>query len=264
MLKKFLSALAVIAATCFLPTIAHAGECQLYETIHPNFLLDGSHVQAGKCTICASCHTNAMFMGTPKNCDACHGSAGLRASVYKSPSHFDVTSNACSDCHNTTSYVATWSMNHAAVPAGVRCDSCHNGSYEAYNAMSKADFVSSSYNPALNMHLVTTADCNTCHVPPTSGMKFPVTAWQNVSISTIHAGLTLSSTCSGCHNGVIATGKNSATTGAGGVHPATSLECGSCHSFTAGFKCADAVDAVVNYFAMAYDNIKASLTHMLA
>ena len=264
MLKKLLMCLSVVAASLLMPSLAHAGECQLYETTHPGYPLDGAHLQGGKCTLCSSCHTNATFVGTPSSCEACHGANGLRASTFKSSAHFSVTGNVCSDCHNTTSYTATWNMDHSKVAPGTRCDTCHNGNYESYNAHSKADFVSNSTNPALKTHLITTADCNSCHTAPTSGMRFPITAWQGINLTTIHNGLTLSSTCSTCHNGDIATGKNSATTGAGGVHPVTSLECGACHSFTASFKCAEAYDLMKNYALLIIQNIGFKLKSYLA
>ena len=264
MFKKLLFCLGAIMVSVFVPLSAHAGECQLYETTHLAYPLDGAHLQGGKCTVCASCHTNATFIGTPKTCDACHASSGLRASVYKSTAHFSIATMTCDTCHNTSSYTATWSMTHSALPNGVRCDSCHNGSYEAYNAHSKADFVSSSSNPVLTTHMTTTSDCNTCHTPPTSGMRFPITAWQNVSISAIHSGLTLSSTCSTCHNGTNATGKNSATTGTGGIHPVTSLECGACHSFAASFKCAQAYDIMKNYAFLMIEKVKVLIYTTLA
>ena len=267
MLKKLLFCLSIITTGLFLPMSAHAGECQLYETTHPGYPLDGAHLQGGKCSMCASCHTNATFVGTPKTCDACHGSSGLRASVFKSSQHFPVIGNACSDCHNTTSYSGgTWSMNHTSLATGVRCDSCHNGSYETYNAQSKNDFVSNLVNTANKTHLITTADCIVCHAMPTTPlMNAPVTSWQGVNIATIHATLTLNSICSTCHDGNIATGKNAASGNSTvGTHPQTNLECGSCHSFTNSFKCAQVIDKLINYAAMAYLNVKASVTAMLA
>ena len=266
MLKKLLFCLSIIATGLFLPMSAHAGECQLYETTHPGYPLDGAHLQGGKCSLCSSCHTNATFVGTPKLCEACHGSSGLRASVYRSTAHFAVPGAVCSDCHNTTSYTATWNMNHGAVTAGTRCDSCHGGSYSSgYNAQSKADFVSSSTNPSLKTHMATASDCLVCHTAPGTGSHFSLTSWQNVSITSIHNGLTLSSTCSTCHDGNIATGKNSATNSTlTNGHPVTSLECGSCHSFTANFKCAQAYDIMINYASMFYQRTIDTLKTMLA
>jgi hypothetical protein len=117
-------------------------------------------------------------------------------------------------------------MNHAVVAniAG-GCTTCHSGGYLNYNAQKKTQ-----------NHIPTTADCGTCHTTPAVGSGFPVTAWDTVSHSAIHANITTG--CVTCHDNVIAKGKAFYTPG----HPVTSDQCEQCHSINAAFKCAEVVD----------------------
>jgi len=227
--SSFLAVFLAVAPISLLPVEnASAAECTMYEQSHPNFPLDGSHLSTGKCSTCASCHIQSIFLGTPKTCTACHNTGVTTyGALNKSTAHFDVTGVDCSQCHNTTSYTATWSMNHAAV-TGTLCSNCHNGNYTAYNSQ-----------PKDANHIPTTGECSVCHTAPSIGSNFPQTAWNTVSHTTIHAGITTG--CVTCHNGVIAIGKSNSGYAPG--HPVTSDQCELCHSVgttptTPGFKCA--------------------------
>ena len=244
MLKKIITGITSIILTVslftgsflFLPMEdAQAAECSLYETIHPNYALDGSHLSTGKCSTCASCHIQSIFLGTPKSCTSCHNT-GVTAygALNKSTAHFDVTGVECSQCHNTTSYTAKWSMNHAAV-TGTTCSNCHNGNYATgYNAQ-----------PKDANHIPTTGDCGICHTTPAPGMNFTQASWNTVDHLTIHAGITTG--CVTCHNGTIAIGKSNSGYAPG--HPVTSDACETCHSVgttptTPGFKCAQLLNEI--------------------
>jgi hypothetical protein len=211
------------------PSVANAAECTLYEQSHPSFLLDGAHLSTGKCGTCASCHRGGVFLGTPKTCIACHNGDPTRITVGRSIDHIPTLTVSCDSCHNTTSFTAMWNMNHTSVDA-YRCDSCHNGSYTAYNARAKT-----------SEHVPTTFDCRTCH---------STNNW-DVGHAQLHAGVT--SGCVNCHNGVNATGKINYAPG----HPITSNECQTCHSIDAGFKCAEAYDAMINYAQLMLQKVRA-------
>jgi hypothetical protein len=225
MFKRFLLAMMLVVTGTFLPlTGAHAAECSAYEQSHPNFLLDGSHLSTGKCSTCASCHLSGVFMGTPKNCVACHNGDPKYTTVARSAAHIPTQVIECNNCHFTSSFQNTWSMNHAVLGTA-RCDTCHSGGYLPYNAQKKTQ-----------NHIPTTADCGTCHTTPGLGSSFPVTAWDTVSHEQIHMNITTG--CVTCHDNVIAKGKAAYTPG----HPVTSEQCEQCHSINAAFKCAELVD----------------------
>jgi hypothetical protein len=229
MLKKILLCLTVAMSGLLSPISASAAECSMYEQSHPNFILDGSHLSTGKCSTCASCHKSGVFIGTPKNCVACHNGDPLRTTVSRSANHIPTVLLECNNCHNTTSFTTTWSMNHSVVN-NIACSTCHSGTYASvYNAMAKP-----------TNHVVTTAECGACHMTPANGSSFPVTAWDTVSHDSIHAGVTTG--CVNCHNNVIAKGKAWYS-----AHPVTSDQCETCHSTAAAFKCATAVDKLINY-----------------
>jgi len=232
MFNKFLFSIIVIACTIGAPIDASAAECTLYEQSHPSFLLDGAHLSTGKCGTCASCHRGGVFLGTPRSCVTCHSGDPTRITVGRSSDHIPTLTVECSSCHNTTSFTATWNMNHTSVNS-FRCDSCHN---PTYNTADGAPGVPRS-KPIY--HIPTTMDCTTCHT---------TTGW-SVNHAAIHAGITTG--CVNCHNGIYATGKINYAPG----HPITSDQCETCHSIDAGFKCADAFDSVVNYFALAYNKV---------
>lgn len=238
MFKKMFYALLLAAGALCAPTSASAAECTLYEQSHPSFLLDGAHLSTGKCGTCASCHRSGVFLGTPKTCIACHDGDPARVTVSRSSAHIPTLTVSCDSCHNTSSFTATWNMNHTSVDA-YRCDSCHNGSYTTYNAQAK---------PPEPEHIPTTLDCRTCHT---------TNNW-SVDHATLHAGITTG--CVNCHNGVNATGKIDYKPG----HPVTSNECETCHSINAGFKCADATDAAINYFALAVRRVADIFESVLA
>lgn len=194
-----------------------AAECTLYETLHPNYVLTGSHLSTGKCSTCASCHAGGVFLGTPKVCATCHNGSPTSPTVGRSSNHFAIGSIDCDSCHNTTSFTASWQMTHAKV-TGFACSSCHNGSYTAYGAIGQ--------HPT---HIPTISECNTCHTSKDNPTH--TSADWTVSIEKIHVGVTTG--CVTCHNGVSATGKSSYKVG----HPVTSDACETCHSISNNFKC---------------------------
>jgi len=179
---------------------------------------------------CDACHTATntggftSFLGafydhvTPvsaTNCSSCHSGAYsgvLGKSSY--PSHV-TTSLQCDSCHtssNTANFTTFLGVvfNHSTIGT-TRCDSCHNGS----NATGK---------PSYHIPIVPAgSDCVACH---TSSNTSNYTTFYGATFS--HVTITAGTTCSSCHNGVTATGKNAG-------HIATSSDCSTCHINTASY-----------------------------
>ena len=172
---------------------AYAAECQLYETgnYHINYPLNGSHLQAGKCSTCASCHVNGKFLGTPKVCDQCHGSSGLLAPVYKSTSHFPITGTLCSDCHNTISFTTSVNMNHIVL-GSFACVTCHTSLYVNYGAQ----VVTSQHIP------IGTIACNLCHTSTTSFSIITSVVSIHTTLGTTALIATSITSCNMCHSGL--------------------------------------------------------------
>ena len=236
MFKKILFVIAVIAGTFIAPTSASAAECTLYEQSHPAFTLDGSHLSTGKCGTCATCHRSGVFIGTPRSCVTCHSGDPARITVSRSTQHLPTFTVECSSCHNTTSFTATWNMNHTSVDQ-YRCDSCHGGGYTTYGARKKT-----------TEHIPTVADCRSCHT---------TSSWDSSHVK-IHAGVTTG--CVTCHNGSYAKGKMNYAPG----HPVTSDNCETCHSTEASFKCATAYESAVNYASLLIEEIANTINKWLA
>ena len=145
---------------------ANASECSAYETIHPMFILNGAHLSTGKCTSCATCHINSIFIGTPTTCISCHNGDPSRVTVYRSAKHLPTGILNCDGCHNTTLFNSftgiTQSMIHTTAIA-MRCDSCHNGAYTSYNAQGKSKDHPQTVKVNGVVITVTSVDCNYCH-----------------------------------------------------------------------------------------------------
>ena len=130
MISKFF-----VALLLFYSQHIFAAECTLYEKSHPLWPLAGAHLSTGKCSTCASCHKQGVFIGTPRSCVACHNGDPKWGTVGRSAKHIPTLLVECSFCHGVITFT-TATMNHTSV-AAYRCDSCHNGAYTSYNAMAK-------------------------------------------------------------------------------------------------------------------------------
>jgi hypothetical protein len=176
--------------------------------------------------VCQSCHSPIGFNVTPfvdhtevfGVCSSCHD--GVIATG-KSQNHL-VTTQECSDCHTTTSFVklnADGTFDHTGITGG--CSACHNGTVA----------IGTSSDPSPSGHPSISAECNACHTTATFATPFP-----NHSDATV----VVPGTCgqAGCHdgasvmaNGVAITGKNSAPH----PHPSTgniTVACDLCHNTT--------------------------------
>jgi hypothetical protein len=90
------------------------------------FALVGRHAQ----TVCATCHANNVYRGTPRDCVGCHRADYERTSA---PNHAAASfPTACETCHRPDSSWRGAVLNHAAVfqlvgrHGQIACASCHS------------------------------------------------------------------------------------------------------------------------------------------
>ena len=191
---------AALAAACLLLAgRAHAADAApvqrtAFDHLTTGFELVGQHRDLP----CESCHVNAIFKGTPRDCAACHGVGTAVRATAKPVTHI-LTSNICSACHTPVGWSPAVNFDHAEVMGG--CYTCHNG----VQAQGKG----------LN-HIYTTKDCGVCH---------STIGWGGAVFN--HVGTTTG--CATCHNGLGATGQpaNHIPT-----IPAGDGTCEGCHSAT--------------------------------
>jgi len=156
-------------------------------TPNPNPIFD--HSTLGANILCVSCHNGITATG-------------------KSASHIN-TSDNCDACHNTNSFIPTFTVNHNYVVG--TCQSCHD------------NVVAAGKPPG---HVSTNSDCAVCHrtsawLPVNGAVGSP--GRRNPGQVFDHSTLPPATECISCHNGVSAKGKSS-------VHIATTDVCINCHS----------------------------------
>lgn len=223
---------------------------------------------------CISCHSIANpanktlpnVTQLPRNhfpiesmqCLTCHTSTAFTAWTGASFDHKNITSNACSTCHNNVNYALTVKQlpavptSHLTVPVGSECNSCH---------ISKTSFKGMSL-PTLNVtyghlngdlncnschsgsvgygkgktigHMATTNQCSTCHQDVSSTSALAIN-YKNFIIHSATATTNpavlpaaVDTRCNICHNGASATGK--ATTAFAGHVAIGTSQCVACHS----------------------------------
>jgi hypothetical protein len=163
-----------------------------FDHLSTGFELDGVHRELP----CESCHINAIFKGTPRNCGTCHIQGSPYNATPKTTTHIP-SSNNCVACHNTIAFRPDVHFEHREVMGS--CVSCHNG------VMAQGE------GPR---HPATSQNCAACHSVLTWN---PTTAVDHTQIPLAVAGF-----CIICHNGTQASGKPA-------NHLVTNLECGDCH-----------------------------------
>jgi hypothetical protein len=193
-----LLAAAVVALVPATPAAA-AGAAPItvpFDHLTTGFELDGVHRDLP----CESCHLNAVFRGTPRDCGTCHIKGSLFNATPKTTTHIPST-NKCAACHNTISFRPDMHFSHAEVMGS--CVSCHNGTIAT--------------GMTIPPHPRTNQNCAACHT---------VISWNPPSmVDHTQIPLAVAGFCIICHNGKDADGKNAG-------HIATSLECGDCHLTT--------------------------------
>jgi nitrate/TMAO reductase-like tetraheme cytochrome c subunit len=192
-------ALLAVASLAFVPAtrIAAAGApiTVPFDHLTTGVELDGVHRDLP----CESCHLNAVFRGTPRNCGTCHTKGSLFNATPKTATHISSTNN-CAACHNTISFRPQMHFSHAEAVGS--CVSCHNGTIAQGEGRT---------------HPATSQNCAACHT---------VISW-NPPSTVDHTQIPMAAAgfCIICHNGSSASGKPAA-------HIATNLECGDCHLTT--------------------------------
>jgi hypothetical protein len=166
-----------------------------FDHLSTGFELDGIHRDLA----CESCHLNAVFKGTPRNCGFCHVEGSTFNATPKTPTHIPSTNN-CAACHDTFAFRPDVHFDHREVLGS--CVTCHNGS----TAQGKGP-----------THPATSDACDACHT---------VLSWNPTkAVDHTQIPLAVAGFCIICHNGTQATGKPAG-------HIATNLECGDCHLTT--------------------------------
>ena len=166
-----------------------------FDHLSTGFELDGVHRDLP----CETCHVNAVFKGTPRNCGTCHILGSTFNATPKTTTHIP-TSNNCAACHNTIAFRPDVHFNHGEVMGS--CVACHNGT------------IAQGEGPN---HPATSQNCAACHSVLTWN---PTTSVDHTQIPLAVAGF-----CIICHNGTQASGKPA-------NHIPTNLECGDCHLTT--------------------------------
>lgn len=113
--------IALLAVNAAVPIAAAADSAiaPLFDHLTTGFELTGQHRDLP----CESCHVNAVFKGTPRECSACHGVGAAVRATAKADNHI-LSSNRCDACHSTNAWVPAVSFDHVEVRGS--CSTCHN------------------------------------------------------------------------------------------------------------------------------------------
>src|SRR5882724_3186172 len=183
--------LALLLALALAPATFAAQQRSQFDHLTTGFELTGRHRDLP----CEECHANALFKGTPRDCQACHGIGSSVRATAKSANHI-LSTEQCDSCHATVAWIPAVNFDHAQTHGS--CSTCHNN----VQAQGKGP-----------QHLSTNLECSTCH---------STISWSGAVFN--HEGV--SGGCAQCHNGVTATGLPSTHIPTGGA------PCESCHSAT--------------------------------
>jgi hypothetical protein len=168
-----LLALLTLSLGCALSpaTQAAAPQRSAFDHLTTGFELLGQHRDLP----CESCHANAIFKGTPKACNACHGVGTTVRATAKPTSHM-LSTDQCVSCHSEVAWKPAINFDHKQALGS--CSSCHNG-------------VQAQGKPP--SHIVTDLECDACHT---------TISWAGATFT--HLGVT--GNCAECHNNVSAQG----------------------------------------------------------
>jgi hypothetical protein len=172
---------------------------------------DSCHVGTGYISFAGSTMNHTLPAVASMGCSTCHNGsyisqAGFLGGPQGKPANHISTTSECnsSGCHSGFQTFAGLAFNHASASPAVagRCDQCHNGS----QALGKP-----------STHVVTTAQCDTCHGTANNYTSFAGAAFTHTSaVATI---------CGTCHLGQTAT----VVTKPQAHIPTTGNACDSCH-----------------------------------
>ena len=185
--------LLLLLLVCVAPATAASPKRSQFDHLTTGFELIGQHRDLP----CESCHANAIFKGTPKECKACHGVGTAIRATAKPATHI-LSTDQCDACHTPIAFKPAVNFDHTQARGG--CSTCHNG----VTAVGKPP-----------NHLVTDLECDACHT---------TISWAGAAFT--HQGVT--GNCASCHNGVQATGMPANHIPVG----TPPVPCESCHSPT--------------------------------
>jgi hypothetical protein len=189
--RTLLPALCAAALALLVAPHANAAPARTtFDHLTTGFELIGQHRDLP----CESCHVNAIFKGTPRDCSACHG-VGTAVHATSKPASHILASDRCDACHSPIAWNPATTFDHTEARGS--CSTCHNN----VQAQGKGA-----------THIDTDLECDACH---------STIGWAGAVFN--HAGVT--SGCASCHDGVHATGKPA-------NHIPTDLPCESCHTST--------------------------------
>ena len=92
-----------------------------FDHVTTGYELTGAH----RLQACESCHADAVFQGTPRECAACHSQGSRIGATPKSSDHVR-TSEKCIACHTTSAWSPATTFDHDETMGG--CASCHDNS----------------------------------------------------------------------------------------------------------------------------------------
>ncbi len=208
------------------------------------FILAGAHVKL----LCAQCHANNRFAGTPAQCSGCHLA---KYNATTNPKHSAAGfPTDCSLCHTTTAWTPA-SFNHTTATkfpltgahTTVSCSNCHSSGVYAGLSTACVSCHLSRYNATTNPNHVAAgfpSNCSICHTTTawtpasfnhTTATKFPLTgAHTTVQCVKCHIGGKYAGTptdCWSCHQAVF-----NATTNPNHVAANFPHDCSLCHTTT--------------------------------
>src|ERR1700730_15965731 len=117
--SRWWSLLALLLACIWAPAASAVQIRDSFDHLTTGFELLGQHRDLP----CESCHVNALFKGTPRDCSACHGVGTAVRATAKWVNHI-LSSDRCDTCHNAVAWVPAVSFDHVEVRGS--CSACHN------------------------------------------------------------------------------------------------------------------------------------------
>jgi hypothetical protein len=195
--------------------------------MHDTFPLSGKHASIQ----CAACHPAGDYLGTPKDCTACHAKDKPAAhypgvcsqchnTVAWKPASFDHTgakdctgchtkdkpakhfAGQCSLCHSTIAWLPAH-MNHTGLTDCVACHTKDKPANHFPGQCSGCHTTTAWKPPVVNHSAFSNLDCGVCHQPPAN--HFPLacglchhdtTNWKNVQFDHSNLG---GLDCGACH-----------------------------------------------------------------
>src|ERR1700730_3550230 len=111
--------LALLLALALAPASFGAQQRSQFDHLTTGFELQGQHRDLP----CESCHANAVFKGTPRDCASCHGVGTAVRATAKIATHI-LSTDRCESCHTPVAWRPAVNFDHAEARGS--CSTCHN------------------------------------------------------------------------------------------------------------------------------------------